>query len=241
MLRLTDEQKRVFYTSGYSNNYILDFLNTDIVIDNDTIHSETPTVKEAICDDEEFTLGGCIVSSMEFEVSEILADRIVGLEFAARIQVRNEEGEIVLELPIGVFRVDSAQQIDDKDHKKVIAYDRMYEISGDVAAWYNDYFRKDDTHTIKETRESLLTHFGIPFVAQNLFNDDVVVEKTIESTNLLGTNVLKALCVVNGGFGHMNRQGEFEVIGVGGLGVFPQSCRISLMTRFWAFVSSNGR
>ena len=225
MLNLTEEQKRMFYTSGYSNNCILTFHDIDLVIDNETIHSETPVIKESICDAEDFTLGGCIASSMEFEVSEILADEITGLEYTAHIEVKNEDGEVALMVPMGVFRVDQSQLVDDKDYKKVVAYDRMYDISEDVAAWYNEYFSGDATHTVKETRESLLAYLGIPFVVQNLPNDDEMLEKTIETTSIAGTDVLRALCVINGGFGHMNREGKFEVIGLTGLGLFPEDSR----------------
>lgn len=222
MLNLIEDQKRMFYTSGYTNNYILTFHDIGLVIDNETIHSETPVIKESICDVEDFTLGGCISSSMEFEVSEILADEITGLVYTAQIEVKNEDGEVALMVPMGVFRVDQSQLVDDKDYKKVTAYDRMYDISEDVAAWYNKYFSGDATHTVKETRESLLTYLGIPFVVQNLPNDDVTVEKTIESTSMSGTDVLRALCVINGGFGHMNREGKFEVIILTGHGLFPE-------------------
>lgn len=222
MLNLTDDQKRTFYTSGFSNNWILTFLDTGLVITNETIHSETPVIKESICDAEDFTLGGCIASSMEFEVSEILADEIAGLEFAAQIEVKNDDGEAVLLIPMGTYRVDNAALVDDKDYKKVTSYDRMYDISVDVVEWYNEYFANDVTHTVKETRESLLTYLGIPFVIQTLPNDDVDLEKTIDATSMSGTDVLRSLCVINGGFGRMNRRGEFEVICLTGLGLFPE-------------------
>lgn len=85
MLNITEQQKQMFYGSGYFNNYILTFPDIGLVIDNEKLHSETPVIKESICDAEDFTLGGCIASLMEFEVSEILADEIAGLEFTAQI------------------------------------------------------------------------------------------------------------------------------------------------------------
>ena len=222
MLNLTEEQKRMFYTSGYSNNYILTFLDTDLIIDNETIHSETPVIKESICDEEEFTLGGCIASSMEFEVSELLANEMAGLEYTVHIEVKNESDEVVLTVPMGIFRVDNSELVDDKDYKKVTAYDRMYDISEDVAAWYNEYFADGATHTVKETRESLLKYLGIPFVVQTLPNDDVTLEKTIEVTSMSGTDALRSLCIINGGFGRMNREGNFEIISLIGFGLFPE-------------------
>lgn len=222
MLNVTEEQKKMFYTSGYSNNYILTFSEIGLVLDNEKLHSETPVIKESICDGEDFTLGGCIASSMEFEVSEILADEMTGLEFQCQIEVKDDDNKIAQNVPMGIFRVDQAQQIDDKDYKKVIAYDRMYDISADVIDWYGEYFAAGAKHTVKQTRESLLTHLGIPFVNQTLVNDDVLVEKTVEVASLPGTDVLRYLCVINAGFGRMNRNGEFEVVYLQGQGIFPE-------------------
>ncbi len=222
MLNVTEEQKKMFYTSGYSNNYILTFSEIGLVLDNEKLHSETPVIKESICDGEDFALGGCIASSMEFEVSEILADELTGLEFQCQIEVKDDDNKVAQNVPMGIFRVDQAQQIDDKDYKKVIAYDRMYDISADVIDWYNKYFAAGARHTVKQTRESLLTHLGIPFVNQALVNDSVLIEKTVEVATLPGTDVLRYLCVINAGFGRMNRNGEFEVIYLQGQGVFPE-------------------
>lgn len=224
MLNLTAEQKKVFYLSGYFNDYILTFPNINLTIDNEILHSETPVIQESICDEEDLILGGCIASSMQFTVSEIIADQISGLEFTATINVSNEDGDNVLKVPMGTFRVDSAIRADDKDYKQVTAYDRLYDASVDVSGWYNAYFSGGAMHTVKQIRESLLEYLGIPFVSQTLPNDDMTVSKTLEPAegSLPGTTVLKALCTVNGGFGRMNRQGEFEVVNLKGLGLFPE-------------------
>ncbi|RKI37283.1 hypothetical protein D7V86_24840 [bacterium D16-51] len=224
MLKLGEEQKQMFYSDRYSYDYRLTFQDISLVITNNTLHSEAVTVKEAICDDADFTLGGCIASSMEYEVSEIIANQISGLEFTAELAVRNEDGSIVLQIPMGIFRVDSASRINDKDYKRVTAFDRIYDASVDVSEWYKGYFANGAKHTVKETRESLLTYLGIPFVVQILLNDEVMLQKTTEPGRgtLPGTDVLKSLCTINGAFGRMNRQGKFEVIYSGYATLFPE-------------------
>lgn len=249
MLDLTEKQKEVFYSDRYSFKYECCFPETNLEFDNETLHSEDVTIKETICDEEDLILGGCIASSIEYTVSEIIADQIGGLEFTTKLHVLDEDGNTVVSLPMGVYRVDSAKRVDDKDYKQVVAYDRLYDASVDVSAWYNDLFPVIGTETVPSTdeegnkttvtkniygsttvrkmRESLLQHLGIPFASQALPNDEIVVEKTIEpgEGSLPGTNVLKALCTVNGGFGRMNREGEFEVIHLKGLGVFPEDSK----------------
>lgn len=222
-MNYTDKQKRMFYTSGYHNNYMLNFPDLNLRIDNDTIHTESPMMKESICEDEDLTLGGCIASSFEFEVSEIIQHDLTGLEFEVKLETNAEDGSKQLITPMGRYRVDTAVMEDDKDYKKVTAYDALYDASEDVSDWYNDFFANTTTHTIKETREGILDHFGIPYVEQSLINDNIVIEKTIEPNgDMPGNTLLKSLCVINGGFGRMNRYGQFEVIYLRGAGLFPE-------------------
>lgn len=213
MLIITDEEKALFKESGHFPGYIFTFSDIDLVITNETIHDQAVTVKESIMDSSELTLGGCIASSIEFEVSEIMANDITGHEFTARLEVTDADDNVELSnLPMGTYTPTTVQQVDDKDYKKVTAYDRLTRATADVSDWYNTWFGDGDTHTVKETRESLLTCLGIPYVVQNLTNDTYVCEKTVESAQMIGLDILKMLCAINGGFGRMNRSGQFEVI-----------------------------
>lgn len=213
MLNLTDEQKALFKESGHFPGYIFTFSDIDLTITNETIHDQAVTVKESIMDSSELTLGGCIASSIEFEVSEVMANDITGHEFTARLEVTDADDNVELSnLPMGTYTPTTVQQVDDKDYKKVTAYDRLTRATADVSDWYNTWFGDGDTHTVKETRESLLSYLGIPYVVQNLTNDTYVCEKTVESAQMIGLDILKMLCAINGGFGRMNRSGQFEVI-----------------------------
>lgn len=213
MLNITDEEKALFKESGHFPGYIFTFSDINLTITNDIIHDQAVTVKESVMDSSELTLGGCIASSIEFEVSEIMANDITGHEFTAKIEVTDADDNVELSnLPMGTYTPAAVQQVDDKDYKKVTAYDRLTMATADVTEWYDSFFVNDSTHTVKETRESLLTYLGIPYVSQNLTNDTYVCEKTVDSVQMVGLDVLKMLCTINGGFGRMNRFGEFEVI-----------------------------
>lgn len=226
MIDLTDEQKALFYTGGNFKDYVFYFPGLDLRITNETIHQEAVTIKEAICEEDELELGGCIASSIEFEVSEIITQDLTGLEFTATLYVNLEDdGTYDLKLPMGVYRVDSAKMVDDKDYKKVVAYDALYDASIDASDWYNRLLPDDDsTTTVKEMRESLLIYLDIPFLPQNLPNDNVRISKTVraELGSLPGMMVLKNLCEIAGGFGRINRQGRFEVSNLGYFGLFPE-------------------
>ena len=310
MLKITEEQKRPFYQSGYFKNYKFAFRDVGLTIDNETLHQESVTIKESICDDEDLQLGGCVASSCEFEVSEILDTDIAGLEFTATIEARDASDNIISSVPMGVYRVFSAKLVNDTDYKKVVAYDALYDAGVDVSNWYNNLFpvlatqrvyvtgaledvwkhgeysidssgnaepsklgvsadenqgmtyldtstgklyqsisvntgqeeevyqwtevyqceknyRDEEIYkkvTVKEMRESLLKHLGILYEVQDLPNDTMLVEKTVEPSegSLTGTSIMKYLCEVNGGFGRINRNGKFEVLILGSMGLYPE-------------------
>lgn len=316
MLNLTDSQKESFYKSGaYFNDYEFNFPDLDYTITNETLHQESVTIKESICDSEDLQLGGCIASSCEFEVSELVGKELAGLEFTTRLLVNDGKDAVV---QMGKYRVDSAKRVNDKDYRKITAYDALYDAQIDVSEWYNKVFyvvsqyeelvavgdiddlwehgeytidnsgskppevafflngavpeeaydttyldtstgklyeaqdiNKDDdskdelyrwveiyqctrktktkyiyaTTTLKKLRESLLNYLNIPFVEQDIINDDITISRTIdtnENGELLGTDMLKYICEVNAGFGKMNREGKFEVISLLSPGLYPE-------------------
>lgn len=138
MLNLTDSQKESFYKSGaYFNDYEFNFPDLNFTITNETLHQESVTIKESICDSEDLQLGGCIASSCEFEVSELAGKELAGLEFMAKLLVNDGKDAVV---KMGKYRVDSAKRVNDKDYRKIVAYDALYDAQIDVSDWYNKVF-----------------------------------------------------------------------------------------------------
>lgn len=196
MIGLTDEQKKVFYEAGYFIDYRMHFPDLDLTIDTDTLHSESVTIKESICDNEELTLGGCIAFSCEFEVSEIIQHDLSKRSFDVTLEVHDEAGNTILEIPMGRYKVYSAEMVDDKDYKKIVAYDALYDASADVSDWYEGLF---------------------PVISSN------AVTKTDD--NGTGLMMLKWMCEIHGGFGRMNRNGRFEVTTLQSSGLYPDEDR----------------
>ena len=249
MIDLTDEQKKVFYEAGYFFDYRMHFPDLDLTIDTDTLHSESVTIKESICDNEDLTLGGCIAFSCEFEVSEIIQHDLSKRSFDVTMEVHDEAGNTILEIPMGCYKVYSAEMVDDKDYKKIVAYDALYDASADVSDWYEGLFpvislnavtKTDDngtestvlvknygTTTLKAMRESLLQHLGILYEEQSLVNDDMIVSKSLQKSgdNCTGLMMLKWMCEIHGGFGRMNRNGRFEVTTLQSSGLYPDEDR----------------
>ncbi len=224
MLNLTDEQKAIFYLPGYYKGYRMVFDDINLTIDNEIIHQESVKITQSICSDEELSLGGCIASSIEFEVSEVMDKDVTGLEFKCYMDVEDAEGKTVLTIPMGAYRVDSAKCVDDKDYKKIIAYDALYDASEDVSELYNNIFEGKKEVSYAELRLKILNHFGIDFVGRNYINDDETAKKTLSPQgNLTGVMILKCICEANGAFGYIDRNGKFvEAIAREAAGLFPE-------------------
>lgn len=116
-------------------------------------------------------------------------------------------------VPIFYGRVDSAKLQTDRVHRDIIAYDELY-YKGDVncAEWYKALFSSKDNVTLKAFRNSLFEFIGIQQAGAYLINDGLVVEKTIETDSLKFADLVKAICQLNGVFGHIDRNGVFQYI-----------------------------
>lgn len=208
-MQVTDEEKKALLGgAGYFNDYVIKF--PSVTITNETIHQESVSIKQAITGDGDLEFGGCIASTFEFEVSEVLTEELKGQEFTAELLVNNGNAA---RAKMGTYIAETVTQVDDNDYKKVVGYDAFYKMQEDVSDWYNSFFSNITQTTLKNFRQSLLLHFGVESEVQSLPNDNMTVTKTIDTTSnkITGQALLKMTCVLAGGFGIINRDGKFEI------------------------------
>lgn len=208
-MQVTDEEKKALLGgAGYFNDYVIKF--PAVTITNETIHQESVSIKQAITGDGDLEFGGCIASTFEFEVSEVLTEELKGQEFTTELLVNNGNAA---RAKMGTYIAETVTQVDDNDYKKVVGYDAFYKMQEDVSDWYNSFFSNITQTTLKNFRQSLLLHFGVESEVQSLPNDNMTVTKTIDTTSnkITGQALLKMTCVLAGGFGIINRDGKFEI------------------------------
>lgn len=208
-MQVTDEEKKALLGgAGYFNDYVIKF--PTVTITNETIHQESVSIKQAIAGDGDLEFGGCIASTFEFEVSEVLTEELKGQKFTAELLVNNGNAA---RAKMGTYIAETVTQVDDNDYKKVVGYDAFYKMQEDVSDWYNSFFSNITQTTLKNFRQSLLLHFGVESEVQSLPNDNMTVTKTIDTTSnkIIGQALLKMTCVLAGGFGIINRDGKFEI------------------------------
>lgn len=180
------------------------------VITNEELHSQEFELAESLCSESELRFGSCEASSIKFKISNIftpLKDKWLTVSMTL-------DGNTAEPFLIGKYKVYSDVPTADRRYREVSAYDAMYDIiNSDVADWYNMILpNEDSTVTLKQFRSSFIAHFGLEQEEVDLANDDMVVEKTVEPSEISGKDVITAICEINGCFGHIGRDGRFRYI-----------------------------
>ena len=182
------------------------------VIDNSQIISESLTITESVCSSQNLSFGECCASLLEITVADVLMD-LTGKEFMATVEIGGYE------MAFGIYKVDSfVREQADRRRKKITAYDRMLNFDIDVAGWYQGL---TFPLTLKQFRDSLCSHVGVPQVMTELPLDDMQITKTIEPEQLDGRKVLMAICEINGCFGNFDKTGRLTYKFLGTSGLFP--------------------
>lgn len=206
-----------FADSVTPKDLVIYFPTLDLTIETDQIVDDSFELNEKLCSDEDLVFGSCEASKIKLTVADVEQD-LKGQWFTI-----NQVIEGFDPIPLGKFKVDSCKKQDDLRFKDIIAYDQLKDTDINVTDWYIGLFPTgNETYTLKQFRESLLTYLGIEYEDETLPNDDMIVEKTIEPTQISGREVLKKCVELNGAFGHIGRYGKFKhIILLPGYGLYP--------------------
>ncbi len=179
------------------------------------ICAETLNLTESLSSGSNIVWGSCEAAKFVVTVADV-DEEIEGREFTATLSIGDYK------MAYGIYVVDSVVKQADRRKHKITAYDRMIKFDVDVSDWYHAMYPTDDTtHTIQELRDSLCEHIGVPQQQTVLINDEMVVGKTISPESLCGRDVLKAICEINGVFGHFDRTGMLTYISLQDTGLYP--------------------
>lgn len=186
-----------------------------LTIGMDRICSESLTLTESLCSGDNIVWGSCEAAKLTLTVADV-EDDIEGKEFTATLSIGDYS------MAYGIYTVDSVIRQADRRKRKITAYDRMIKFDTDVSEWYQAMYPEDSTvHTIQELRDSLCDYIGVSQRFVQLPNDDLVIGKTIDPETLCGRDVLRAICEINGVFGHFDRTGALAYISLQNTGIYP--------------------
>lgn len=220
MVDIADELKSIYkndlipLTTSISEKEIeIFFPELNLTIRTDQIVDDSFSLDESICSESDLTLGSCEASQLKITVAGIDAE----LKDKEAVVTQIVNGQYIM--PLGTFIVDSCIKQEDKWFKDITAYDGMKKTDVDVSTWYNNL---QFPISVKDMKISLLEYLGLACEDQTLINDDVMLEKTIEPSKLIGRDILRRLCEINVGFGHFTRLNKFRVIQLNnGLALYP--------------------
>lgn len=188
------------------------FGDLGITINNDRISKDTFRLTERISENGDLDFGSTYASVVEFTVADVPED-LNGQRFTITQTVNG-----TYTVPLGTFTVDSCKRQDDLRFKDIVAYDDMQNFNRNVAEWYNGL---TFPITVKGMRESLCQYCGVAYESVTLVNDNVRVYKTIETNDLNGKEVLRAIAEINGTFAHINRYANLTFIGLDSFALYP--------------------
>ena len=182
-----------------------------LVIENDRIVSESLQILENLCSGEEMIFGSCESSELQITVADVAED-LIGREFTLTVEIGGYE------MALGIYTVKSFKRQSDRRKRKITAYDRMSWFNVDVAEWYRDL---SFPMTVKTFRDSLCSYIGIQQSETILPFDSLEISKTIEPEQLPGTDVIFAICEINGCFGHVDKTGQLTYVQLQQTGLYP--------------------
>ena len=179
-------------------------------ITNDDIHSEQFELTESLCSESQLRFGSCEASMIKFRISNIFTP--LKDKWLTVTETLNHNTDIPFQF--GKYKVHSDTPTADRRYRDVVAYDKMYDIiNTDLTDWYNSLFQTDDTEvTLKEFRTSLMNYLVVEQEDVTLVNDNMIIKKTIQPTQLAGRDVVSAICEINGCFGHIGRDVKFHYV-----------------------------
>lgn len=212
MLDITDELKALYNQDNIYKELVIYIPELDLTITNDQIVDKSFTLTESLCSNTDLTFGSCEAAMVEITVAD------VELDISNKTMIVTQIVNSTYEMPLGTYIINSALRQSDKRFKKITAFDYMTKTDIDISAWYNAL---TFPITVKSMRESLLTFIGVDYVSQTLTNDTVTLAKSINPSSLTARDILRRLCEINAGFGHITRDNKFKVIQLTGLGLYP--------------------
>lgn len=201
---------------------------------NTNIVSEKLELIDSLCSEKEIVFGSCESACLKLQVAT--ADKeFAGLWLDVNMAVSKEPGfilksdnesyivtdigskikidEHLLLTKIGRFKVVLDEPVADRSWRNLTCYDEMYDIlKADVASWYQGL---TFPMTIKQLRDSFFSYLNVTQETVTLINDNLSVQGGFVANGALyGRTIIKAICELNGVFGHMNSQGKMDYISI---------------------------
>ena len=212
------EYADLYFDAHLDKQMRIEVVGAGITIDNSMIELDAFELDEILCSEQELIFGSCEANCVKFTARD-MPGSIVGKTIRITETV---DGNTDTPFQYGIYKVYSDVPSSDRTKREITAYDAMYDIvNADVKSWYADL---PFPMTLRQFRDSFFAYFGITQKETTLVNDGMIVNKTLvvtqtdpdstitEEPAISGKTIVTAICEINGVFGNINRDGEFEYV-----------------------------
>ena len=193
-------------TASYSGTSLVVTGNT-VLFTNENIHQEQMSLLETLCSENTLHFGSCEACEFKFTISS----DVLPLEGKVlNVYLYFDHNASTL-FQIGVYKVASDVGTAQRSIREITCYDALYDVlNADYTDWYNA-INYTTINTVKKFRDAFFSHIGITQKSVSLVNDSAaIVENRAQAIS--GVQILRAICEINGRFGHIGRTGQFEYI-----------------------------
>lgn len=203
-----------------------------VTITNTNICMEQMSLEESLCSENSLVFGACESGCFKIRIADLnhnfegewlTVNQLVAIDDGGCLlkedgsYLLTEEGDRISlgahdnAIPYGRFKVFSDKPTNDRRWRDLVCYDAMYDIlNAEVIDWYNGL---TFPMTMKNFRDSFFTYLGITQETTTLVNDSFMIQGGFSNEgSLSGKTIITSICELNGVFGHISRQGEFEYI-----------------------------
>ena len=216
---MKDYKHSELYFADYTDKQILiDVVDTGITIDNSMIEQGSFSLTETLCSQQMLTFGSCESNTFSVTVRGMPCS-IKGKTVVVRECLNGNTDDL---FTYGTYVVDSDVPTADRTKRVITAHDAMYDIvNADAKSWYTGL---TFPMTLRQFRDSFFSYLGIVQKEVTLVNDGMAVNKTLVASQtdpdsvitaesaISGKAVVTAICEINGVFGNINRDGQFEYV-----------------------------
>lgn len=201
--------KNLFLYDNTKQDLLIESEDNTVKITNSEIHYESFNLCESIFSGEQLVFGTVEASMVKFTVSNVI-EPLKNKKITVSSFLNGKSQPFVY----GKYKVYSDSLSSDRKKRDIVAYDKLQEIiETNVAVWYNTILpEKDSTITLKEFRNLFASYFGLEEEETTLCNDNMVIKKTVEPSEISGKDVLSAYCEINGCFPNISREGKLQYI-----------------------------
>lgn len=193
--------------------------DSTITITNDELVSESLELSESLCSEDYLSFGAVESSRLKFTIKNTIPNTM-NKWLDVTIMPYGAQSAFTL----GRYKVYSDKVSSDRTTREIIAYDGLYKIlSSSYKSWYKSIWGSTDTMTVKQFRDRFFDKIAEKYswlTQENttLLNDAVVLKKSKSIPRISGKDVFKAICEINGVFGHLGRDNVFRYVQLGSSG-----------------------